>query len=364
MIIAIDARPLSRPLTGIGRYTYNLIKQLVELDSRHVWHLYSDQPLAAHIPKLPNIHVKTGNVKSDIVSTLFAQAIFSVWARKDNIDVFWSPRHHLPLLLPRKVKKIVTIHDIVWYRHPETMPTSRKWLERLLMPPSLAASDHIIAVSDFTKHELSNALGIRADKVTVTTLAPTPLPTPKTSNFPPEHIKKPFYLFVGTLEPRKNLGNLLTAFSEFSLENPDINLVIAGKDGWGKVSVADISEDLGIRDKVAILGFVSDETLHTLYKNCSALLMPSIYEGFGLPAIEALYYCKPVIATTNSAITPALSPLVINTTDHSAQAILQAMNRLKKTPPQAAPGLNIHTWADCAALTMDVLTMDVLTLDV
>ena len=207
MIIAIDARPLSRPLTGIGRYTYNLIKHLVELDSRHIWHLYSDRPLTSHIPELPNVHIKTGNFKSDFVSTIFAQAIFPVWARKDNIDVFWSPRHHLPLLLPRKVKKIVTIHDIVWYRHPETMPTSRKWLERLLMPPSLAIADHIISVSDFTKLELSTALGIRADKVTVTPLAPTPLPVNKAGELLPGDIKKPFYLFVGTLEPRKNLGN-------------------------------------------------------------------------------------------------------------------------------------------------------------
>ena len=356
MKIAIDARPLSRPLTGIGRYTFNLVKNLVELGSDHIWYLYSDQPLTTCVPESPNVHIKTGNISSDIASTLFTQFVFSTWARRDNVDVFWSPRHHLPLLLPRKVKKIVTIHDIVWHRHPDTMPASRKWLERLFMPPSLAISDSIIAVSDFTKQELVDALNVQPDKVTTTPLAPTPLSDRQEDDDTSRDFKQPFYLFVGTLEPRKNLNNLLEAFSEFSLQHPDLTLVIAGKDGWGKESIKRLTQDLKIADKVNMPGFVSDKTLHSLYKNCSALLMPSLYEGFGLPAIEALYYAKPVIATPYSAITSSLSPLVINTVDNSAQDILQAMHLLTKMQDHSHSALNSYTWADCAAKTLGLLT--------
>jgi glycosyltransferase involved in cell wall biosynthesis len=357
MKIAIDARPLSHPLTGIGRYTYNVLTCLFKLAPEHTWYLYTDRPLVSEVPTLPNIRIRTGNVGSNFISPLFAQVFFSKWARKDNIDTFWSPRHHLPLFLPRKVKKVVTIHDIVWCQHPETMTTSGKWLERLLMPPSLAIADRILSVSDFTKSELTSALAVNSNKITVTPLAPTP-PTHINAPLPSILYQQTFFLFVGTLEPRKNLRNLLKAFAYYSSNNPKQILVIAGKDGWGNDSISKIASELNIIDKINVLGYVSEDTLHALYQNCSALLMPSVYEGFGLPAIEALYYSKPVIATSKSAISPALSPLVININDHSEQEILKAMKILNANKGNELTH-NHHiqnTWEQCAEKTLNVLT--------
>jgi glycosyltransferase involved in cell wall biosynthesis len=355
MKIAIDARPLTQSLTGIGRYTYNVLSYLFKLAPEHTWYLYSDRPLNSELQIPSNVKIRVGNVSSNLISPLFAQLFFSLWARKDTIDIFWSPRHHLPLFLPRNVKKILTIHDIVWYRHPETMTFSGKWLERLLMPLSISISDSILSVSDFTKNELSTALGVNLDKIIVTPLAPTPAPTKTNVILPNRLYRQPFFLFVGTLEPRKNLHNLLKAFAQFCKDNQDSILVIAGKDGWGNYSISDIALELNIVDNINILGYVSEDTLHLLYQNCSALIMPSIYEGFGLPAIEALYYLKPVIAPSKSAISPALSSLVINIKNPSEKEILKAMRILKENKENKSSHFILNTWEDCAKKTLCVI---------
>ena len=119
-----------------------------------------------------------------------------------------------------------------------------------------------------------------------------------------ENAKKnsPYILFVGTLEPRKNLKNLLSAFALFHKNNTDYRLKIVGGKGWGDINVIDICISLGIEQSVDILGFVDDKALCEIYSGCSLLTMPSLYEGFGLPAIEALAYKKKVLVTRNTAI--------------------------------------------------------------
>ena len=176
MKIAIDVRPLTSNLTGIGRYTQNILSELIDVSPEHEWFLYAHCPLTINLSEKPNVHVRTGNLSLDRTSTLFAQIFFPIWAYKDKIDIFWSPRHHLPILLPNKIKKIVTIHDIVWKRYPKTMTHLGWFLEYLLMPISVRSSDHILAVSEFTKNELVEVLNISPDKITVTPLAPTELP--------------------------------------------------------------------------------------------------------------------------------------------------------------------------------------------
>ena len=355
MRIAIDARPLTSDMTGIGRYAQNILSQLFELSPEHEWFLYAHRPLIINLPDKPNIHIRTGNLHRDRTSTLYAQTFFPMWAYKDKIDIFWSPRHHLPIFLSSKIKKFITIHDVVWKRYPETMTRLGWFLEYLLMPISVKLSDHVLAVSDFTKNEIIDVLSTPPDKITVTPLAPTELPSEVEPELPPILNGKKFFLFVGTLEPRKNLNNLLGAFSEFCKKNNDYQLVIAGKDGWGDQSISQTIKTLGIDNNVNILGYVKENILHALYQNCQALLMPSLYEGFGLPAIEALNYAKPVIATTKSAISNKISPLVINTKDESIDSILYCLYEVINITKQEFDRPNINTWEKSASITKDVL---------
>lgn len=122
MKIGIDARPLSHELTGIGRYTLNVLTELFKLNQDVEWYLYSDRPLLIDFEQ-PNVTIRFGRGTAPFTSTLFSQFVFPFWALKDKLEAFWSPRHHLPLAMAAmpNMRKVVTIHDIVWKRHPETM---------------------------------------------------------------------------------------------------------------------------------------------------------------------------------------------------------------------------------------------------
>ena len=154
MRIAVDAKLLSSPLTGIGRYTHALLEQLIPMG--HQWFLYSDKPFQSNLTSNPRVSARHGNARpASRGGLVWSQWHYNRWAIQDVVDLFWSPRHHLPLLLPRRLPRVVTIHDLVWKQFPETMPSRSLWLERLLMGPSIASADRVICVSKFTASEVS-----------------------------------------------------------------------------------------------------------------------------------------------------------------------------------------------------------------
>lgn len=302
MKIGIDARPLSHDLTGISRYTLNVLKELFIQQKDVEWFLYSDKPIRFKFP-YSNVHVCTGKNRNLFKGPLFSQILFPFWAIKDELDVFWSPRHHLPLILffSKKIKKIVTIHDIVWKRHPETMSKPGLILENLLFIPSIKIANKIITVSRFTESELAKEFPFTAGK-TVSIPLQSFISNCQLESIKPENTEGKFLLFVGTLEPRKNLNNLLIAFHQIQLENNELQLIIVGKDGWGNINISTIIEKLKLSNKVKVTGFISDNELLSLYKHCEILVMPSIYEGFGLPALEALSLKRKVVVSKFNAI--------------------------------------------------------------
>ena len=231
MRIAVDARPLSAPLTGIGRYTQALLQEMVA--SGHQWFIYSDRPLQVPLPESPRISVRYGSAAGGTPGSLrWAQWGFARWAIQDVVDVFWSPRHHLPLLLPARIASVVTIHDLVWCQFPETMKPKNLLLERVLMGPSIAAADKVICVSKFTASEVSRYYPSAVGKCRVIHEAAN-LPTQR-NHGSVEGIPSRYLLFVGTLEPRKNLPRLLHAYAQLKDDEHVPPLVIVGGGGWGK----------------------------------------------------------------------------------------------------------------------------------
>ena len=300
--IAIDARPLSQKLTGIGRYLHCILKELFKLNENVIYYLYSDKTILVDFSEFQNVIIRCMNNKNKILSHAYCQILFPIWSCIDKIDTYWSPRQHLPLLLffNKKMNKVLTVHDLVWLKCPETMTKSGLLLEKLLFKPSLEIANKIITLSNFTKDEIVESFIIDANDIFVSGAG--------CFNFDvyveEENGKAspPYILFVGTLEPRKNLKNLLSAFSIFHKSNTHYRLKIVGGKGWGDISVIDICISLGIENVVDILGFVDDKALCEIYSGCSLLTMPSLYEGFGLPAIEALAYKKKVLVSKNTAI--------------------------------------------------------------
>ena len=357
--IAVDARPLAHPQTGIGRYTESLLKRLVKMGQQ--WFLYSDRAITPRFAIDDHVQLRMGNCRpGSPLSLVYSQLVFPRWARGDCVDLFWSPRHHLPLRLPDSVKGVVTVHDLVWKRFPETMRAGNRWLEHRLMEPSLRKAAGIIAVSEFTSREIALEYPACEPRCVTIPEAAETSPCDYEEQFPlPDG---PFLLFVGTPEPRKNLPRLLQAYASARQQGVQQTLVLVGAGGWGDFDLPSAIREQQLQPFVHCRGRVSDAELNVLYAHATALLMPSLYEGFGLPALEAMSLGAPVVAGNNSALPEVVrdAGLLVNSESVAAisAAIVQLCNepalreQLSQKSRRQASGFS---WDRSAAMTLAAL---------
>lgn len=326
--IGVDASLLSEQVTGIGRYTHEILSRLVS--SGHEWFLYSHRPLAVGNWVSENVHLRTGNIPKRALRMLWVQSVMPLQARSDQLDLFWSPAHRLPSLLPARIARVVTIHDLVWKHAGETMRPVSRWLDATLMPEAVRLADRIITVSAHTAKDLIGEIPNAKGKVQPIPLGVSRLaPASTRESLASLGLKEPFFLFVGTLEPRKNLVRLLEAFSRLpdNLRQSAV-LAIAGGKGWGGVDVATIAEKYGVRDRVRVLGYVNEEQLATLYTHALFLAMPSLYEGFGLPLLEAMSRGTPVLTSDCASMPEVAGDAGILVAPHDVESISQGLSEL------------------------------------
>lgn len=307
--IGVDARPLSPPIKGIGRYLSELLLKLIKLTPDWEWYLYSSKAIPEKWTSYPNIktrQLKAGNVRG--LSTFTVQIAYPFWERLDALDVFWSPRHHLPLFLSNKVKTVLTIHDVVWLRAPETMRRGGALLEKVLMPASVKRASVICCVSNSTKSDVVDLLNPSSRYLDVIYPAARLHELFLDEDFKLNNIdfcslKRKYFLFVGTLEPRKNIPKLLEAYKLY-LDSGfgELCLIIVGSSGWKLNRLDELILRNELDSNVIYLEYVSDNALAFLYKYAHALLMPSLYEGFGLPLLESMAFGVPVITSDNSSM--------------------------------------------------------------
>ena len=304
MKIGIDARLLSRPLTGIGRYTFELTRSLILLEQITLY-LYSPARILDDCRlKLNGSKVRTMNLEAGLLRQAWTETLLPIWACHDKVDVFWGPAHRLPRWLPRKAARVVTIHDLVWKYVPNTMRPLSRLLEKIQMPLAIKDADQIVTVSRATAGAIVEEFKVDPGKLSVIT------PGASRALFPPDkkqlfelEINQPYFLFVGTLEPRKNLENLLTAYANLPESvKAQALLVIAGGKGWGGVDLKRTVARLDMGKFVRLLGYVDEQTLSALYANAIFIAMPSLYEGFGLPLVEGMAYGKPVLTSNISSM--------------------------------------------------------------
>lgn len=292
MKIGVDARPLTVPTFGIGRYTQEILQRLVELAPEDSWFLYADRPLQLSFAA-PNVFVRDFPSHNRVASLARTQLTFAHWANRDKLDAFWSPRHHLPLMLSADIRKLVTVHDLVWQKFPETMLKANLFVERLLMPGSVKQADRIIAVSQATRSDLLEAFAVVSEKVDVICEAAGSV----TDVNPLREIVDDYFLFIGTHEPRKNLKRLAEAFTRYRSQGGSLKLVLVGASGWG-----DVEQSLQDDSAILKLGYMGDDQLNGVIYHAHALVMPSLYEGFGLPIVEALQRGVPAITSNLSSM--------------------------------------------------------------
>ncbi|MBN7795190.1 glycosyltransferase family 4 protein [Parahaliea mediterranea] len=327
--IAVDARPLCHPGTGIYRHTVELLRRLCRRGGQ--WYFYSVQPYDDGDFRLPNVSHRTLRLPRSLRASQLAHVVFPCWARKDAVQVFWGTRHQLPAGLPAGARRILTLYDFVWRRYGETMRFPGRQIEALFTPPALARAEVIATISEFTAGELSHFYPRFADKA-VTVPCASVLGPGVGENGLAQGSGRGYFLAVGTLEPRKNLRRVLYAYRDYvkqqQAEARPRRLKIVGGEGWGGERLPELVSELGLEKLVDLTGRVSDELLVGLYRGAHALLMPSLYEGFGLPVAEAMSASLPVITSRNSPMAEVAGEAAVLVDPLSEAEIAAAMTRL------------------------------------
>ena len=362
MRIGIDGRVLSNTLTGIGRYTEEVLMKLNMASNTRLF-LYAPSPIGGHFSlndKLPVIRV--GACSNRMTNMLWSQSQLPFWAAKDEIDLFWGTTHRLPHFLQKSIAKVVTIHDLVWKYAPHTMRPLSLLVEKRLMPKAIALADLVIADSQSTALGITEVFPQFAHKVRVVHLGVSKLLDPDQLVFKQLNIFKPYLLFVGTIEPRKNLERLLLAFSMLPRSLRDqFSLVIVGDKGWGGINLQKLICEYGLGDSVKILGYVDDCQLASLYLNARFLAMPSLYEGFGLPLLEAMQYGIPVLTSNVGSMAEVSKDGSVLVDPYSVESICAGVQRMlvdddliNVLGKKALRRAQDFSWEKCAAETMAV----------
>lgn len=321
--IGIDCRPLSKPLSGIGRYTYELLSRLIAQHDAH-WYLYTHQPLKYSFSQHSNVTVRESKSALAMGELFWFHIQLPKLIINDNIDTYWSPRHHLPYLLNKKINTILTIHDLTWARLPQTMKLINYWSERLQMPYSIKRADQIITISNSSKHDITNFFPNCHKKTRVIHCGVSTFDSISTiKNLPADYL-----LFVGTPEPRKNLPRLLIAYDKLpSALKKRYPLVLIGGYGW-KTSTKELVGKLESAEHIIILGSISNEELAYAYSKAKLLLMPSLYEGFGLPILEAFQFGIPAIVSNTSSMPEVLGKGGLTVDPLCTEDITDAITRI------------------------------------
>ncbi|EED32011.1 bifunctional glycosyltransferase [gamma proteobacterium NOR5-3] len=360
MRIGVDARPLATPFNGIGRYTSALLEQMTT--TGHEWFLYSNSAIETTLGNLSNVTVRCGNTHTKSpLSLIYTQNTYKQWMKLDAVDVFWSPRHHLPIQFTRSAAQVVTIHDTVWKRLPGTMPTGARLLEMMLMPRAVKQSTSIICVSQFTASEVKSfwpAVGSKVHVIYSGGLSAIPQRRVAAASLGFSYV-----LSVGTPEPRKNLPRLLQAYALLKAKHVILEkLVIVGADGWGDLDLQNITDSLALSEDVLFKGRVSDAELGDLYSGASCFVFPSLYEGFGLPAVEAMQYGLPVVASDRGALPEVCGDAALLCDPTSVDSIACALAKVltdkdihNSLSRNAFARAAFFDWKTAASQTLDVL---------
>ncbi|MEM7079424.1 MAG: glycosyltransferase family 1 protein [Pseudomonadota bacterium] len=354
--LGIDARPLEHPRNGIGRYTTQIIEQIRQ---RTDWrlHLFTS---AHNELRMDGVEIEQ---VADFLSFNAAAFQFKLarTVERRGLDGYFSPRHHLPIGL--KVPSIVTIHDMVWHKFPQTMNPAGMLLERLFMPPSIKRADAIIAVSESTAAEVVDMFPQAAARTHVIYEAGSTFDGPVTVG--PAPVVVPFILAVGTIEPRKNYYRLLSAFDLIADEHSDVHLVIVGGRGW-RMDVDQLLAGARHRTRVRVLDQVDDEMLQRLYYHCEFLAVPSLYEGFCLPLVEAMSFGKAVLTGQTSAMPEIAGAAGVLVDPHDVQSIAQGLRallydeRLRTSKGHAAAQRSAQfSWDLAGSQTVDLIAATV-----
>jgi len=380
MIIGIDIRCLMRPnYSGVAEYTYNLLENLFKIDQKNQYKLFynSKNDVSNFLPRWNFANVKFFGF--DHPNKLFnAKIKFLKSPKIDNllskVDVFFIPNLNF-IALTNNCQKIITVHDLSYALFPQFFSLKRKFWHKFINPKKLIAGcDKIIAVSENTKNDLINCYKIPDNKIRVINSGidhnlyriidknDSKLKLLKKKYQLPES----FILFLGTLEPRKNIIGIIEAFNLLLAKYPEfknLHLVIAGERGWNYEQFFSFAQNSPFTKQIFYLDYIQRQDKPFLYNLANLFLFPSFYEGFGFPALEAQACGVPVIAGLNSSFPEILGESAFLVKPDYINEIIEAIHltltNAKLKQNLIAKGLeNVKrfSWETCAQETLNYLT--------
>jgi glycosyltransferase involved in cell wall biosynthesis len=310
--IGINAVPLLTPLAGIGRYTFHLIRELQPLLPEPPLLFYgsdwSTEMRGNASPSVAGAKRWIGRAIPDAykLARFLQQRRFTAGARRNGITLYHEPNY---LAFRFDGPAVVTVHDLSWIRYPETHPRERVKMMNEIVPRVVAEAAEIIVDSEFVRGEVVAHFGVAPERVTAIPLGVTDEFRPKTAESSAASLSAygvrhgQYVLTVGTLEPRKNLSTVIEAFAGWPAPlRKRFPLVIAGLPGWGNGRADESSRRMVEAGEILVLGFVPQEDLPALYAGARMFVYPSIYEGFGLPPLEAMACGAPVIVSRRASL--------------------------------------------------------------
>lgn len=340
MRVGIDYTSASRQRAGIGRYTRSLVHALARLDKTNQYALYipRDARYLEDTRTFPgNFRLTRAPLNERYMVALWQRARFPlpVEVLTGGLDVFYSPDFVLPPTRARK--KILTVHDLSFKRVPETAVPNLKWYLEGAVPRAVSRADLILADSNATRIDLIELFDAPPERVRTLYSGCDALFRPITDQIELRRVRaaylleKPFILHVGTIEPRKNLERLIQAYSRLP-HRRELELVIAGGRGWMYDEIYAAPQKFGVSASVRFIGFAPDADLPALYSLAELVAYPSLYEGFGLPVLEAMACGAAIVTSNNSSIPEVAGDAAMMIDARDTEAITWAMLRVLDNP--------------------------------
>lgn len=364
MKVGIISERLNRPMTGVGTYTQNLIKEISRILPEDSVYLidYTDHRMFSSLNKIIIGSFVVKLPKKSYIWHLYSQ--FKLRENNFDLDIIHSPENSTLVTKLKNQKKIVTVHDIRQHVFPEF--NIETILSYLLLSRTLKNADKIIADSNNTKKDLISYFHIPEDKIHVIYLAANKIFKPLND----QEIKAvkerynlnfPFILYIGNLTKHKNIPLLIKAFYDVKQMGCPQKLVITGKKKWKYKEIFNTIDKLDLHDEVIFTGYVPEEDLPALYNSADLFVYPSIYEGFGLPPLEAMACGCPVVTSNASSLPEVVGDAGIMVDPNSANELSNAINIVLKNDVLrknlVIKGLNrakMFSWEKCAKDTISV----------
>ena len=350
---------------GNQTYILNLFRAIREIDKDNQYVFYYNKPSSKKV-EAPNFEHKVQQAPF-----MWTQRVFPFLLRKDKPDVLFMPIQMLPFLKAKKQKSVVTIHDLAFLLYPETFPAKDAFLHKLYVREAITKADHLIAITEATKQDIVKFYNIDSAKITVVYHGVDKERfrlMKKGEEYLVNEVKakygitKPYLLYIGNVQPRKNIQGLIKAYQKLRANTShNYQLVIAGAKAW---LVEDVMKEIGedYREDIIFTGRFADSELTPLLWGADTFVLPSFYEGFGLPILEAMACGVPTLVSNTPSLVEVGGEASLSFDPHNIDDIAKVLDNVISNPKLRQEMRNLglkrvedFSWEKCAQKTIDVI---------